>query len=168
MTGDTEKIAFVDQFGGIYEHSPWVAERVWDVLPGIEDLDAIAAAMAACVEAAGKDRQLELLCAHPDLAGRAAVAGELTADSNSEQASAGIDQCSKDEFAQFQELNAAYREKFGFPFIMAVRDSNRHAILAAFTERVGNDTATEFRKALNEVHKIARLRLEALAPEDHD
>lgn len=168
MTGNSEKDAFIDQFGGIYEHSPWIAERVWEVLPGIDDLDAIAAAMAACVEAAGKEQQLELLCAHPDLAGRAAVAGELTDDSSSEQASAGIDQCSKEEFAQFQALNAAYREKFEFPFIMAVRDSNRHAILAAFAERLENNAATEFRKALNEVHKIARLRLEAFAPEDHD
>jgi OHCU decarboxylase len=118
--------------------------------------------MARVVETVGRDRQLALLRAHPDLAGRLAVAGGLTASSSAEQASAGLDRCTPAEFARFQALNAAYREKFGFPFIMAVRGRSRTEILAAFERRVANDAETEFATALAEVHKIALLRLREL------
>jgi 2-oxo-4-hydroxy-4-carboxy-5-ureidoimidazoline decarboxylase len=151
---------FVARFGGIYEHSPWVAEAAYDggVEPGT-----LAARMAAVVEAGGHARQLTLLRAHPELAGKLAIAGNLTADSKSEQASARLDQCTAEEFARFQELNAAYNAWFGFPFIIAVRGLQRADILAAFERRVGNDKTAEFREALDQVHKIARLRLQALA-----
>lgn len=154
---------FVARYGGIYEHSPWVAEAAWDRYGKAPPADELAGVMAACVDAASDARKLALIRAHPDLAGRAAVAGELTAESTSEQASAGIDRCTPEEFARFTGYNARYVEKFGFPFVMAVRGSNRHAILAAFEERLDNDPGTEFRRAIAEIHKIARLRLEALA-----
>jgi len=157
--------AFVARFGGIYEHSPWVAEAVWDAggPPADPDTDpeALADAMAAAVEAAGEAAQLALLRAHPDLAGRLAVAGGLTADSASEQAGAGLDRCTPQEFAEFQRLNAAYKARFGFPFIIAVRGLDRAAVLEAFRRRLGNDRAAEFREALDQVHRIARLRLRA-------
>lgn len=152
---------FVHKYGGIYEHSPWVAEQSEPVLGDTRDTETIAAVMADCVDNAAEERQLALIRAHPDLAGKAQVAGELTPDSTSEQASAGLDRCSPEEYQRFQELNDAYREKFGFPFVMAVRDSSRAEILAAFEERLGNSPGIEFETALAEIHKIARLRLEA-------
>ncbi|ANO52382.1 2-oxo-4-hydroxy-4-carboxy-5-ureidoimidazoline decarboxylase [Woeseia oceani] len=154
-----EKAAFVARYGGIYEHSSWVAERAWELLGGSGNAAEIAATLAHCVDVATDAEKRRLICAHPDLAGRAAVRGELTAESSGEQASAGIDQCTAEEFARFQKLNDRYKEKFGFPFVMAVRGSNRHAILAAFEERLQNDAEAEFARALSEIHKIARLRL---------
>lgn len=152
---------FVRRYGGIYEHSPWVAERAWQLLTDERELG-LAAAMARAVDEASDEQKHALIRAHPDLAGRAAVRGELTAESTGEQASAGIDQCTPEEFERFNALNERYREKFEFPFVMAVRGSNRHAILAAFEERLENDAAAEFDRALAEIHKIARLRLAAL------
>ena len=118
--------------------------------------------MADCVDNADTEQQLELIRAHPDLAGKAQIAGELTEDSTEEQASAGLDQCSKVEYERFQALNDAYKEKFGFPFVMAVRRSNRAEILEAFSARLKNDYDAEFETALAEIHKIARLRLDAM------
>lgn len=162
MTTDPGKEDFVARFAGIYEHSPWVAEAAAKQLAGSGDVERIAEVMAACVDSASRARQLELIRAHPDLAGRAQIAGELTADSSSEQASAGLDSCTEAEYARFQALNAAYHDKFGFPFVMAVRDRSRQDILAAFEARLGNDPDAEFRTAIAEIHKIARLRLRAL------
>jgi len=154
---------FVLRYGGIYEHSPWVAERVQAVLADTAvDAELLASLMADCVDNATVDAQLELIRAHPDLAGKAQVAGELTADSSQEQSKAGLDQCTAQEFDGFQSLNAAYKEKFGFPFIMAVRESTRGEILKAFAARIENDYDVEFETALQEIHKIARLRLAAL------
>lgn len=154
---------FVTRFGGIYEHSAWVAQEVAAEAIATDDLAEIATLMAECVDNASSERQLALICAHPDLAGKAQVAGELTADSTSEQASAGLDQCSAEEYAQFQDLNTRYKEKFGFPFVMAVRGSSRADILAAFAARLDNDATTEFETALAEIHQIAALRLQAMA-----
>lgn len=154
--------AFVARFGGIYEHSAWVAEQAYDHGVDDEDTDALESVMAEIVDNAGDERQLELIRAHPDLAGKAAIAGDLTLESTEEQASAGIDQCTAEEFASFQDMNGRYRDKFDFPFVMAVRDSNRHEILAAFERRLQNDQQKEFATALTEIHKIARLRLRAL------
>jgi OHCU decarboxylase len=162
-----DKASFVKRYGGVYEHSPWVAGEAYDDLQGKVDAERLPGAMAACVERADYERKLALINAHPDLAGRAACGGELTADSGEEQASAGVDQCTPEEFERFQTLNERYRRKFGFPFIMAVRDSNRHAILAAFEERLDNDADREFEQAMTEIHKIARLRLAALAEPPH-
>lgn len=153
---------FIARFGGIYEHSPWVAEKAAPLVDGSADVDVIARVMEDCVDNASRDRQLALIRAHPDLAGKAAVAGELTDDSETEQSRAGLDQCSPEEYARFQALNEAYRVKFGFPFVMAVRNSSRTEILAAFESRLGNDYDAEFETALLEIHKIARMRLVAL------
>jgi OHCU decarboxylase len=153
---------FLMRYGGIYENSPWVAEKAAPLVDGSADIDVIARVMVDCVDNASRERQLALICAHPDLAGKAAVAGELTDDSRSEQASAGLDQCSPEEYERFQALNRAYRRKFGFPFVMAVRNCSRAQILAAFESRLENDYDEEFENALLEIHRIARLRLVAL------
>ena len=155
---------FIARYSGVYEHSPWVAEQAASLVAPGDGTATVAAIMADCVDNASNDRQLELIRAHPDLAGKAEIAGELTEDSAGEQASAGLDQCSPDEYRQFQALNAAYKEKFGFPFVMAVRDKRRADILDAFRTRLENDYALEFETALMEIHTIARLRLETLEP----
>jgi 2-oxo-4-hydroxy-4-carboxy-5-ureidoimidazoline decarboxylase len=157
---------FVKRYGGIYEHSPWVAEQVRVLLEDtVADADLLATLMADCVDNASVEKQLELIRAHPDLAGKAQVAGELTAASTAEQSSAGLDQCTAEEYEKFQALNAAYRKKFDFPFIMAVRNSTRAEILEAFAQRIENDYAREFETALVEIHKIAGLRLAAMEGE---
>lgn len=160
-----DTVGFMAEFGGIYEHSPWVAEGMLAGGIGPEDrsVSHFAARMAAIVDAADDNARLALLRAHPELAGKLAVAGGLTAESTAEQAGAGLDRCTPEEFASFTELNDRYGARFGHPFIIAVRGLDRAAILAAFESRVGNDPATEFATAIAEVHKIARLRLELLA-----
>lgn len=161
--GGLGREAFVARFGGVYEHSPWVAESLWDAGRVPDEPGGRADAMREIVEAAGGEAQLRLLRAHPDLAGRLAVGGALTAESSAEQASAGLDSCTPEEFAEFRRLNAAYAARFGFPFIIAVRGLDRTAILAAFRRRLANDRETEFREALDQVHRIARLRLATMA-----
>ena len=154
---------FIKRYGGIYEHSSWVAKHVNGVLGDTAaDTELLAKLMADCVDNASVEKQLELMRAHPDLAGKTALAGELTADSTEEQTKAGLDQCTPAEFEKFQALNSAYKEKFDFPFIMAVRDSSRLEILESFERRLDNDYELEFETALQEIHKIARLRLAAL------
>ena len=153
---------FVARYGGIYEHSAWVAEQAAPIVAGLTDVERIAEVMADCVDNASRKQQLALIRAHPDLVGKAQIAGELTRDSTHEQASAGLDKCTAEEYTRFQNLNRDYHEKFGFPFVMAVRNSNRAEILAAFEGRLGNDPDTEFETALTEIHTIARLRLNAL------
>lgn len=157
-----DRAAFVARFGGVYEHSPWVAEAVWDAGRVADDREALAGAMAEAVEAAGEAAQVALLRGHPDLAGRLALAGTLTPESRAEQASAGLDRCTPAELAEFQRLNRAYTARFGFPFIIAVKGLDRPSVLAAFRRRVANDPAAEFREALDQVHRIARLRLAAM------
>ena len=152
---------FTAALGSIFEHSPWVAERVALLRPFASRLD-LHAAMCAAVERASEAEQLALIRAHPELAGRAAVRKELTAESTREQAGAGLDQCSPEEFARLQELNAAYNAKFGFPFILAVRGHDRASILAAFAQRVHNDVAHECRVALEQIGRIAFFRLNEL------
>lgn len=159
MTDDIRRKEFIERYGGIYEHSPWVAAAVFD--GGNADRD-LAEQLRACVDDATTEKKLALIRAHPDLAGKAAVAGELSESSTEEQASARLDLCTPAEFEQFQSLNDAYHRKFGFPFVMAVRDSNRQEILDAFAARLENDSDTEFAAAITEIHKIAQLRLDAL------
>lgn len=155
---------FVKAFADIYEHSPWVAERAFDLGldDSINDIDGLHQRMAYLLLSAGHAEQLALINAHPDLAGKAAVRGELTQASTSEQSGAGIHECTAEEFQRFTELNDAYKAKFAFPFIMAVKGSNRHQILAAFEERIHNSTEAEFTRALTEINKIALFRLQAL------
>lgn len=162
MTMSDAELDFVARFGGIYEHSRWVAERAAPHAADLNDMTRIAEIMADCVDNASASRQLELIRAHPDLAGKAQLAGELTNESTEEQSSAGIDQCSPEEYERFQELNAEYHKKFSFPFVMAVRGSDRQAILNAFERRLKNDYVDEFETALMEIHKIAQLRLQAV------
>ena len=157
---------FVARYGGIYEHSAWVAEEVASDAIGIDNVEQLATTMADCVDNASTERQLALIRAHPDLAGKAQLAGELTQDSTTEQSKAGLDQCSADDYAQFQTLNDQYHEKFGFPFVMAVRASTRAEILSVFAARLENDPALEFETALEEIHKIARLRLQAMEADE--
>ncbi|ASG23728.1 2-oxo-4-hydroxy-4-carboxy-5-ureidoimidazoline decarboxylase [Nitrospirillum viridazoti] len=167
MTGFFEtRDAFVARFGGVFEHSPWIAEAAWDAgLPsGADTAHGLHAALVAQFRAAGRERRLGVLLAHPDLAGRLAVRGELTADSTAEQASAGLDKCTPEEYARFQELNDAYKARFGFPFILAVRGLTRAAILENFESRVANDAETEFATATNQVERIALLRLKEMLP----
>ena len=161
---ELSRATFIATFGGIYEHSPWVAETLYDQGLSKDDDDPkkLAVRMGAIVDAAGDARQMALLCAHPELAGKLAISGSLTAESTAEQASAQLDQCSAEEFAEFQHLNQRYHETFGHPFIIAVRGLNRAKILAAFRRRVNNSAPVEFRTALAEVHKIAQLRLDQL------
>jgi OHCU decarboxylase len=156
---DLQRESFVSRYAGIYEHSAWVAEESYEVASAVDDIDELAAILAACVDRADHERKLALIRAHPDLAGKAAISGGLTKESSAEQASAGIDQCTKEEYEQFQDLNRQYKEKFSFPFVMAVRDSNRQEILAAFASRLSNDRLTEFERAIREIHKIAGFRL---------
>lgn len=162
---------FVETYGALYEHSDWIAEHAWQELesgfnasPGKArevDADVLLKTMASVVIGAGRELQLTLIRAHPDLAGRAAVSGELTEHSTEEQSRARLDKCSPDEYEQFQRLNSEYKEKFGFPFILAVRNRTRHEILEAFTRRIENSVDEEFNLALDNIHQIARLRLEA-------
>ncbi|WP_434456766.1 2-oxo-4-hydroxy-4-carboxy-5-ureidoimidazoline decarboxylase [Stutzerimonas urumqiensis] len=155
---------FVAAFADIYEHSPWVAEQAYDrgADAGLDDIETLHARMADILLSAPRETQLALINAHPDLAGKAAIRGELTASSTSEQAGAGIHECTAEEFARFTELNDAYKAKFGFIFIMAVKGSNRHQILAAFEERLHNTPEQEFERALKEINKIALFRLQAM------
>lgn len=159
-----DRAAFVAAFADIYEHSPWVAEKAYDigVDASLNEIEALQQRMADILLSASHEAQLALINAHPDLAGKAAVRGELTASSTSEQAGAGIHECTAEEFARFNELNDAYKAKFGFPFIKAVKGSNRHQILAAFEERIHNTPEQEFQTALAEINKIAMFRLQQL------
>lgn len=160
----SDRKSFVAVYGAVYEHSPWVAEAAWvsSDPQSLDTLDGLAHAMRKAVDAADKASKLKLICAHPDLAGKAAVRGELTIESRSEQAGAGLDQCSEEEFEEFQTLNAAYKTKFGFPFIVAVKGLDRHGILAAFRARLNHDRETEFHTALEQIHRIAGFRLNDL------
>ena len=155
---------FIAAFGGIYEHSPWVAERAFDlgIDASLNRIEALHARMSAVMLRADHLEQFALITAHPDLAGKAAVRGELTKASTAEQSGAGIHLCTPEEFARFNELNSAYKAKFAFPFIMAVKGSNRHQILAAFEERIHNAVDVEFARALSEINKIALFRLQSL------
>lgn len=164
----TTRDEFVGRFGGVFEHSPFIAERALDAGLVVEPLTAagVHAAMCAQFRAASQDERLGVLRAHPDLAGRLAIAGELTEDSRKEQAGAGLDRLSPEEHARFTALNTAYTTKFGFPFIIAVKGLTKDDILAAFETRIDNSRDTEFDTACAQVEKIARLRLESLIPEN--
>ena len=159
-----DRVQFVALYGRVYEHSPWIAETAWSagLTPACDTVEGLHQVLAKIVDAAPHERRLALLCAHPDLAGRLAVRGELTAESTSEQASAGLDKCTPAEFQRFTKLNDTYKQKFPFPFIMAVKGRTRAEILDAFDHRIRNDEKAEFRTALAEVHKIALLRLRDL------
>ncbi|WP_339772519.1 allantoinase PuuE [uncultured Pseudosulfitobacter sp.] len=158
---DMDRDTFVQAFGGIFEHSPWIAEgahalelgRTHDTAQGIHQ------ALARVFRTASDEQRLAVLTAHPDLAGKLATAKRLTAESTAEQASVGLDALTDDERAKFTELNDAYTAKFGFPFIIAVRDNTKASIMDAFARRIDNDRDTEFAEACAQVERIAELRL---------
>jgi OHCU decarboxylase len=164
--GTLDRETFVAHFGGVFEHSPWIAAAAFDAgLPeGPLTAEGLHARMVAALRA-GSDRQKRALIeAHPDLAGRLAAAGRLTPESAKEQASAGLDLLSDAERARFTELNEAYKTKFGIPFIMAVKGRTKNEILAAFERRLENDAAAEIATALAEIERIALLRLKEMLP----
>lgn len=154
--------AFVAQFGGIYEHSPWIADRAYDLElgPAHDSAIGVHSALTRIFRSATHAERLAVLQAHPDLAGKLAAAKRLTPASTTEQASAALDALTDDERAQFQTLNAQYTAKHGFPFIIAVRDNTKASILAAFQSRLANPTETEFQTACQQVERIAELRLQ--------
>ncbi len=151
---------FVARFGGVYEHSPHFAETVWrNARPAdLDDAAKLKTLFRAAVFDAGKDGQLALIRAHPDLGNRLAMSKEST----SEQKGAGLDACSPEEFAEFQKLNTEYKAKFAFPFIIAVRGLDRATILAAFRARLNNSADAEFATALEQIHRIAGFRISDL------
>jgi len=162
-----DRPTFMNSYGSIFEHSPWVAERAFDdeLGPANDTAIGLHAALTRQFRAAGEGERLAVLKAHPDLAGKLAAAKRLTAESTTEQASAGLDALTDAERARFSELNTAYTARFGFPFIIAVRDHGKNAILAAFERRLNNDRNMEFSEACRQVERIAYLRLAALLPE---
>jgi OHCU decarboxylase len=153
-----DETSFVAALGFIFEESPWVAARVWPRRP-FGDLGALHAAMVGAVDAAPLDERLALIRAHPDLVGRAALDGTLSPASAGEQASAGLNRLDPEEAAMFARLNAAYKARFGFPFVICVRENKKAAIVAGLQARTANDREGEIATALAEIAKIARLRL---------
>ncbi|MDK1374878.1 MULTISPECIES: 2-oxo-4-hydroxy-4-carboxy-5-ureidoimidazoline decarboxylase [unclassified Sinorhizobium] len=165
----SDREAFVDRFGGVFEHSPWVAERAYDraASAGLTAGN-VHSALCCAFRAASPAERLAVLKAHPDLAGKLAIAGKLTADSRAEQASAGLDRLSPEEHQRFTALNKVYTKKFGFPFIIAVKGLMKDDILAAFERRIDNSAEEEFETACAQVEQIARLRLRSMLPGDEN
>jgi 2-oxo-4-hydroxy-4-carboxy-5-ureidoimidazoline decarboxylase len=152
------RAAFVAALGPLFEGSPWIAEATWPARP-FASIDQLYQALCATMYAASTDRQVALIQAHPDLAGKAAIAGELTAESAREQSSAGLNRLSPEQFATFTRLNGAYRQKFGFPFVICAREHSAASILEHFASRLAHPRHQEIATALGEIAKIARLRL---------
>jgi OHCU decarboxylase len=161
-----DRARFVERFGGIFEHSPWIAERAWDLElgPAHDSATGLHNALCRAFRSAGAEDRLGVLRAHPDLAGKLAAARRLTPESTLEQASAALDALTDEERSRFQRLNEEYVRKHGFPFIIAVRDNTKATILQAFTARTCNDTATELANACTQVERIAQLRLKDILP----
>ncbi len=162
-----DKNSFVENFGGVFEHSPWIAERAFELElgPAHDTAVGVHSALARMFRSASESERLQVLKAHPDLAGKLAAAKRLTAESTAEQASAGLDALTDAERTRFTELNGAYVAKFGFPFIIAVRGLSKADILNAFESRINNDRAVEFITACKQVERIALLRLKDKLPD---
>lgn len=152
--------AFVDRLGFLFEGSPWIVADAWPSRPW-GTRQALHEALMTVVSEAGAERQIELIRAHPDLVGRAALAGSLSPESTAEQRGAGLDKdaLTPDEIAQFRAANAAYKERFGFPFVICARENRKDAILTGLAERLANDRDTEIATALREIGRIAWHRL---------
>ena len=151
---------FVARLGGIYEHSPWVAGRAFAARP-FGSLDALHAAMQRALQEASPEEQLALIRTHPELLGRLEAA-QLTESSRAEQASAGLDRCTAAQKSRMQGLNQAYREKFGFPFVVAVKGLDWAGVIERIEARLGHTREAEVATALQQIDRIARFRLEAL------
>jgi 2-oxo-4-hydroxy-4-carboxy-5-ureidoimidazoline decarboxylase len=152
---------FVRVVGPVFEHSPWIAEATWPKRP-FADVKMLHSRLCETVQATGEEKQLALIRAHPDLVGRLALTGQLTRESTHEQASAGLDRLTADEIDLFQKQNAAYKDKFAFPFVICARLNKKEAIIAGFERRLKNARAQEIKTALEEIFKIAELRLRDL------
>lgn len=150
---------FVARFGSLYEHSPWVAETAYGERP-FGSLSEMHGIFARAVKEAPPERWLSLIKAHPDLAGKAAMAGELTPESTREQSSAGLDRLAPEEYETFTRINREYREKFGIPMIVVVREHTKESIIAQAKARLDNSEEEEIETALAEIDKIARIRLQ--------
>ena len=161
-----DRAAFVARFGGVYEHSPWIAERAWalELGPAHDTAAGLQNALARVFRSATRAERLGVLTAHPDLAGKLAAAKRLTEESTAEQASVGLDALTDDERREFTDLNNAYTGRHGFPFIVAVRDNTRASILESFRRRLEQDNETEFAEACRQVERIAALRLKDMLP----
>lgn len=159
-----DRETFMRLFGGVFEHSPWVAERAWDARP-FADFGALHRAMVEAVSRVPAEQQVALLRVHPDLAGKEAEEGTMTDHSVSEQASAGLDALSRAEVERIRDLNARYRARHGFPFIIAVRRYTKDGIFSEFERRLGNDSAAELDECLAQIFAITRLRIRAIAGE---
>jgi 2-oxo-4-hydroxy-4-carboxy-5-ureidoimidazoline decarboxylase len=156
-----DRDAFVARFGGVFEDSPWIASEAWDARP-FGSVDALHAALVGVVTRAPRDSRLALIRAHPDLAGKAAIAGDLTPESTREQSAAGLDRLTPEQHARITGLTAEYCARFGFPFIVCAREHTADSIITAAAERVRAGLEEEERVALSEIAKIARLRLDDL------
>eukprot|EP00510_Aplanochytrium_minuta_P001826 CAMPEP_0184011626 /NCGR_PEP_ID=MMETSP0954-20121128/3931_1 /TAXON_ID=627963 /ORGANISM="Aplanochytrium sp, Strain PBS07" /LENGTH=286 /DNA_ID=CAMNT_0026291463 /DNA_START=117 /DNA_END=977 /DNA_ORIENTATION=+ len=154
---------FVATLKSIYEHSPWVAEETFDMIKKknatIDSVTSLHATMKSVVEESSQDTKLKLINSHPDLAGKAAVAGSLTKESTEEQKRAGLSSLTQAEMEKFTMLNSKYKEKFGFVFILAVRNATKRTILGAFEARLENSREREFNECIAQIHKIAWMRL---------
>ena len=161
---------FISQFGNLFEHSPWVAEDAYDVwcsqYGSQYSVNAIHSSMVEAFQNTARPKRLDVLKAHPDLAGKLAQAKRLTAESTAEQASAGLDALTDHERETFTQLNVQYTDKFSFPFIIAVRDHDKQSILNAFERRINNDVETEFSEACRQVERIVYHRLKDMV-HDH-
>jgi OHCU decarboxylase len=158
---ELDQEGFVSRYGSLFEHSPWIAEEAWELRP-FGSVEEMWRAFEDAMYAAPRERQLDLIRAHPDLAGKAAVAGELTQESAREQASAGLDRLSPGEFEEFTRVNREYREKFGLPMVVCVREHTKESILENVQSRLGNSRDEEIRTALAEISKISHYRLQGL------
>ena len=161
---EMDKSEFVAKFGGVFEHSAWIAEGAFDLElgPTHDNAAGVHNALARVFRSASEEARLGVLVAHPDLAGKLAAAGRLTKESTAEQAGAGLDMLTDEERATFTALNEAYTSKHGFPFIIAVRDHTKASIMEAFNRRIENDRGTEFAEACKQVERIAELRLDEM------
>lgn len=158
------KDRFIESLGGIFEHSPWVPDLVFDDRP-FDTVTQLNQTMLDAVQQSPEHQRMSLICNHPELAGKEAAAGTLTDDSRQEQSRAGLDQCSADELAQLQSLNRTYQEKFQFPFVIAVTGLNKTQIIEALDTRLQNSLGKEFDTSIIEIGKIAAIRLNALITE---
>ena len=164
MASTADRARFLARYASVFEYSPWIAEEAFDrgLTRHCDTAEALHQAMFRVIREAPVERQLALISVHPDLAGKLALADALTEESRVEQSSAGLDRLGPDELARFTDLNNAYKARFGFVFIMAVRGATKADILAAFEQRLQHDYHREFQTALDEIAKISRMRLDAL------
>lgn len=161
-----DQAAFTETLAAIFEHSSWIAAETWPDRP-FASVDALHTAMCRTLANADSHAQLMLIRAHPKLAGKAAIRGELTDASTQEQSGAGLNACSPEEFARIAELNDAYDERFGFPFILAIRGHTRQSIIANMHARIANERAVEIAEALRQIERIALLRLADTIPQQN-